>query len=113
MIKEKVKTGRFNFALFVEIMQSDGYVTELDCPDEIGMDSCTMESTSSLQAEFDELFEFFYKGYSNEVKLSCIATNQGFKYPSGAYSYALYNENIISQIKVEQVLIKENAASEE
>ena len=70
-----------------------------------------MQRRSLLQDEFNELFRFFYPGKYNDIKFSCVATNEGFIVSAGAYSYALYNENVISKKEVEDILIKENKRS--
>ena len=111
MLKERVASGCFDFDSFVEVMQNHGYITEIDAPDGAGIISSDMERTFTLQKEFDQLFLFFYPNTLNDIKLECAATNKGFEIEAGAFSYALYNENIIKREEVIEILIRENKKS--
>lgn len=108
MIKERVAEGSFNLNEFIEIMQGDGCITEINTPEGVGLPSPYMERTSTLQEEFNELFKFFYPRQLNDIEFECVATNKGFKVPAGAYSYALFNKNVITREQVQEILIKEN-----
>ena len=112
MLKERVASGCFNFDSFVEVMQNDGYITEIDAPYDAKIISSDMERTFTLQKEFDQLFLFFYPNILKDIKLECAATDKGCEIEAGgAFSYALYNENIIKREEVIEILIRENKKS--
>lgn len=111
MLKDRMRSGRFNLELFVEIMESDGYITEIDAPEGAGFSSSYMERTSTLQEEFNDVFSFFYPDQYNEIIFGCVATNKGFIVEAGAYSYALYNKRRIAREDVLDILIAQNRNS--
>ena len=109
-LKERVASSKFNFKDFVEVITNDGFVTEYDQLESCSITTPQMERCTTLQEQFDELFEFFYPETLNEVKLQCISTNAGLG-NSTAYAYAIYNETVIAEYNVKKELIKQSGRS--
>ncbi|QLL14264.1 hypothetical protein [Pseudomonas chlororaphis] len=109
-LKFRVHTGDIDFSALVGALSEKGYITEVDFPEGAGLCSSHMEVLS--QEEFDALFDFFYPGRLNTISLHCIATNEGGTYPTGAYSYALINLDVLSEREGLDILERENYMSE-
>jgi hypothetical protein len=103
-LKDRIGRGEFNFERFVEILSSRGYITEHE--DEVSFGSSAMEYFQ--QEEFDTLLQFFFPNRLNNIELKCASTDRGGQ--KNAYSYALYNENVVSRDEVFKVLEKINRA---
>ena len=72
-------------------------------------EECRLASTSIEQAtqeEFDALFGFFYPDRLNNVQFSKIATDKGGC--GRAFSYALFNVNVISREWMQHFLVEMN-----
>lgn len=113
MLKEKIANGSFNFSKFVQVMEHDGYITELDSDPDIALGSTIMEKFLLLQEEFDEIYSFFYPKQTHEIEFRCLATNEGLPSGGNGYSYALYNKHGVEAEDVMKALIYENMQSED
>ena len=105
----RVRCGGLNFERFVEVLQTKGYITE-----EHGEAGCSPSSPvmeAARQEDFNKLFDLFFPGSPNEIKLGCTATNKGFE-PAmpGNFSYAIFNANVIDRQAVDRILEAENRA---
>jgi hypothetical protein len=109
-LKSRVLTGELNFSALVEALSDRGYITEIDFPEGASIGSSHMEKLG--QEEFDALFAFFYPGKVSTIQLSCIATNEGGSYPTGAYAYALINLSVVSKNEGLAILERENFSAE-
>ncbi|AZC22489.1 MULTISPECIES: hypothetical protein [Pseudomonas] len=109
-LKARVLTGDIDFSALVDALSERGYITEVDFPEGAGLCSSHMEALK--QQEFDELFEFFYPRRINDIRLRCIATNEGGACPTGAYAYALINSRRLTDQEGLQILERENYLSE-
>lgn len=99
-----VRRGNLNFERFVEVLSTRGYITEQDHEAGCSLASSAMEA--ARQEDFDALFKLLMPGRLNDIQLSCKATDAGGM--QGAFSYALFNSNVVDDEEIKQVLVKEN-----
>jgi len=100
-----VRRGEVSFERLVEVLSDRGYVTEHDRDQKCRLGATSIERAQ--QEQFDALFEFFYPGQSNNVQLSRLATDRGGQI-SGAFSYALFNTNVVSRERMRCILVELN-----
>lgn len=100
-----VRRGELSFERLVEVLSDRGYVTEHDRDQKCRLGASLIERAQ--QEQFDALFEFFYPGRLNDVQLSKLATDRGGPV-SGAFSYALFNINVVSRERMHGILVELN-----
>ena len=103
--KEMVRAGCFSFEVLVKQLGEVGYITENSPIKKCELISPTMELFK--QEDFDELFSFFYPDRENDIKILCVASDEGSE--RGAFSYALYNTNRITREQIMEILHRENS----
>lgn len=106
---DRVRRGEINFERFVEILAMRGFITEQSNDERCGFGSTAMEK--ARQHDFDALFALLLPSVLNNILLSCAATDEGGL--SGAFSYALFNSNVIDRKEVLDILIDENRKTAE
>lgn len=99
-----VRRGSLKFQLLVDVLSGRGYVTDTADESGLGLISATIEQAG--QDDFDALFKVLMPGELNDIKIRAIATDKGG--PPGSFTYALFNENVISYEDVMAVLIDIN-----
>lgn len=99
-----VRRGDLNFERFVEVLSTRGYITEQD--HEAGCSMVPLGMEAARQEDFDALFKLLMPGRLNEIELSCRATDAGGL--RGAFSYALFNSNVVDDETIKHILTKEN-----
>jgi hypothetical protein len=90
---DSVRRGELDFERLVEVLSSEGYLTDADGSEGLGFVSARIEA--ARQEHFDALWKFFYPGKRHDIRLRSCATNKGFTL-RGDFNYALFNENQIS-----------------
>lgn len=100
----RVRRGEINLDRLVEILRTRGYITEEKQENGCGFGKSAMEAVH--QDELDALFSFFFPQEICDIKVSCVATDEGSD--KGAYSYALFNSNVINREEVLAVLRSKN-----
>jgi hypothetical protein len=105
----RIRKRELNFERFVEILTTRGYFTEQVHEEGCGFSSVAMEAAK--QNDFDSLYQLLMPDAprNHNISLSCIATDEGGL--RGGYSYALFNENLISRGNIKNLLIEENRAT--
>jgi hypothetical protein len=81
-------------------------LTDIDGNQGLGFTRTRIEG--ARQEDFDALFQFFYPGEGHSIKVRFCATDKGFV-QRGAYTYALFNENIVSREEMMAMLVGLNA----
>lgn len=104
-----VRSGELDFERLVKVLSKAGYLTDIDGNQGLGFASTRIEG--ARQEDFDALFQFFYPGEGHSIKLRSCATDKGFVH-GGAYTYALFNENIVSREEMMTMLMRLNAQQE-
>jgi hypothetical protein len=104
-----VRRGELDFERLVEVLSKAGHLTDIDGKQGLGFTRTRIEG--ARQEDFDALFQFFYPCESHSIKLRSCATDKGFL-QRGAYTYALFNENIVSREEMMVMLVRLNAQQE-
>jgi hypothetical protein len=91
------------------VLSKTGHLTDIDGNQGLGFTSTRFEG--ARQEDFDALFQFFYPGEGHSIELRSCATDKGFA-QRGAYTYALFNENIVSRDEMMAMLVGLNAQQE-
>jgi hypothetical protein len=93
-----VHGGVLNFERLVEIMETRGYITELDHEEGCGLSSSVMEA--ARQADFDLLFGGRFPDRNHQVRLECAAIDGGRE----GFIYALFNASLMDRRTVQRIL---------
>jgi hypothetical protein len=104
-----VRRGELDFERLVVVLSKAGHLTDIDGNQGLGFTRTRIEG--ARQEDFDALFQFFYPGEGHSIELRSCATDKGFA-QRGAYTYALFNENIVSREEIMAMLIRLNAQQE-
>ena len=86
-----------------------GYVTDADGTQGLGFTQTRIDT--ARQEDFDRLWNLFYPGLGHDILLKPCASDKGFAV-SGGYTYALFNETLVSREEMMQTLKRRNAQLE-
>jgi hypothetical protein len=103
------RRGELDFERMVDVLRTEGYLTDVDGNEGLGFTSTRIEVAQ--QEDFDALFKFFYPGEGHSIELQSCANDKGFA-QSGAYTYALFNETLISRDEMMARLMRFNVQQE-
>ena len=106
---DSVRRGELKFERFVEVLSKDGYTTDADGNQGLGF--IRTRISAARQEDFDSLWEFFYPGQGHDIRLNTCASDEGFAV-SGGYTYALFNETLVSRQEMMDTLKRRNAKQE-
>jgi hypothetical protein len=106
---DSVRRRELNFERLVEVLSKEGYVTDADGNQGLGF--IRTRISAARQEDFDRLWNFFYPGQGHDIQLNSCASDEGFAV-SGGYTYALFNESLVSREEMMQTLKRRNAQLE-
>jgi hypothetical protein len=106
---DSVRRGELDFERLVKVLSSEGYLTDADGSDGLGFVSTRIEA--ARQEDFDALWKFFYPNEGHSIALKSCATDQGFAV-RGGFTYALFNETLVSRAEMLAKLVQLNAKME-
>jgi hypothetical protein len=105
----RVRQGVLSFERLVEVLSTEGYLTDADCADGLGFSRVCIDATQ--QGDFDALWNFFYPGEGHDIQLNSCANDKGFAV-GGGFTNALFNETLVSRDEMMQTLKRLNAKME-
>lgn len=105
----RVRQGVLSFERLVEVLATEGYLTDADGADGLGFSRVCIDATH--QEDFDSLWNFFYPDAGHDIQLSSCASDKGFAV-SGGFTNALFNETLVSRDEMMQTLERLNAKME-
>jgi hypothetical protein len=106
----RVRQGVLSFERLVEVLATEGYLTDADGADGLGFSRVCIDATQ--QEDFDALWNFFYPGEGHDIQLSSCASDKGFAV-GGGFTNALFNETLVSRDEMMQTLKRLNAKMEQ
>jgi hypothetical protein len=106
---DSVRRGELDFERLVKVLFSEGYLTDADGKEGLGFVSVRIEA--ARQEDFNKLWKFFYPGQGHDIQLRSCATDKGFA-ARGSFTYALFNEQLVSREEMMERLERLNAKME-
>lgn len=103
------RRGELDFERLADVLRTEGYLTDVDGNQGLGFTRTRI--SGATQEDFDALFQFFYPGEGHSIELQSCANDEGFA-QSGAYTYALFNETLISREEMMAKLMRLNVQQE-
>jgi hypothetical protein len=105
-----VRRGELNFELLAEVLFRPGYLIEASSDDGLNLGSVVIER--ARQEDFEALWRFFYPNEGHSITLRSCASDKGFAV-RGGYTYALFNEQLVSREEMMEKLERLNAKMEQ
>lgn len=104
-----VRRGELDFERLLTVLSTEGCLTDVDGNQGLGFTRTRIDG--ARQDDFDALFRFFYPGEGHSIELQSCSSDTGFA-QRGAFTYALFNETLISRQEMMAMLTRLNAQQE-